>query len=282
MKRDMHFMTKKIKFSRILIHLFLISYAITCLFPLLWMISTSLKSTSEVYTNKSLIPQSLNFENYIKAWTEGNFSIYFTNSVIYTISIVLGIVIVSTLAAYAFARLNFPFKNIIYYAFLMMMLIPIPGAFVPLYVLLVKLGIQNTRIGYILPMINSGLSVSIFILKEFFEQIPKELEESAVIDGCGKFQVYYKIMFPLALPAISTIVIFNALSAWNEYILAAVNFTDPNKMPVQQGLFIFQGQYFTRYELLMAATTITTLPIIMIYLSMQKYIVRSLTGAIKG
>jgi multiple sugar transport system permease protein/raffinose/stachyose/melibiose transport system permease protein len=118
-------------------------------------------------------------------------------------------------------------------------MIPIPGSFIPLYVLLVKLGIQNTRIGYILPMINSGLAVAIFILKGFFEEIPKELEEAAIMDGCNKFQIYYKIMFPLAMPAISTIIIFNTLSAWNEYILAAVNFTNPNLMPIQQGLFVF-------------------------------------------
>jgi len=163
------------------------------------------------------------------------------------------------------------------------MLIPIPGSFIPLYVLLVKLGIQNTRIGYILPMINSGLPVAIFILKGFFEKIPKELEEAAIMDGCNRFQIYYKIMFPLAMPAISTIIIFNTLSAWNEYILAAVNFTNPNLMPIQQGLLVFQGQYFTRYELLMAANVITTLPIILVYLALQKYIIKGITaGAING
>ena len=271
------------KIKTILIQLFLMFISITCLFPLIWMFSTSLKTRSEVYTSRSLIPLHWNFYNYVKAWTESKFSIYFLNSVIYTIAIVTGIVIVSTLAAYGFARLDFPLKNLFYYAFLIFMMIPIPGSFIPLYVLLVKLGIQNTRIGYILPMINSGLAVAIFILKGFFEEIPKELEEAAIMDGCNKFQIYYKIMFPLAMPAISTIIIFNTLSAWNEYILAAVNFTNPNLMPIQQGLFVFQGQYFTQYELLMAANVITTLPIILVYLALQKYIIKGITaGAIKG
>lgn len=271
------------KIKIILVQLLLILVSITCLFPLVWMLSTSLKTRSEVYTTRSLIPSRWNFENYVKAWVDGNFSVYFFNSVIYTLAIVAGVVIVSTLAAYALARLDFPLKNVVYFAFLIFMMIPIPGSFISLYVLLVKLGIQNTRIGYILPMINSGLAVAIFILKSFFEDIPKELEEAAIIDGCNKLQIYYGIMFPLAMPAISTIIIFNTLSAWNEYILATVNFTNPNLMPIQQGLFVFQGQYFTQYELLMAANVITTLPIILIYLMLQKYIVKGITaGAIKG
>ena len=261
---------------------FLIFIAVSCIFPLVWMISTSLKSKSEVYTNKSLIPYTLHFENYTTAWKSAKFSIYFYNSVFYTIVVVVAIVFISSLAAYAFARLNFPFKRIFYGLFLTILMIPLPGSFIPLYVLLVKLGIQNTRIGYILPLINASLATSIFILKAFFERIPKSLEEAAIIDGCGKFKLYYKIALPLAMPALATISIFGVLSVWNEYILAVVVLSRNELMPIQQGLFIFQGRYFTQYELLMAASVITTLPIILIYIILNKQIIKGITsGSVK-
>lgn len=262
---------------------FLIFIAVSCLFPLVWMISTSLKNRSEVYINKSLIPKALHFENYVTAWKNAKFSVYFNNTVFYTVVVVVAIVFVSSLAAYAFARLDFPFKKLFYGLFLTILMIPLPGSFIPLYVLLVKLGIHNTRIGYILPLINASLATSIFILRAFFESIPKSLEEAAIIDGCGKFKLYSKIALPLAMPALATISIFGVLSVWNEYILAVVVLNRNEFMPIQQGLFIFQGRYFTQYELLMAASVITTLPLILIYILLNKQIIKGITsGGVKG
>lgn len=271
------------RWQRAIVQCILLLFAAVSIFPLVWMCSTSLKSRSEVYMSRSLIPEQLHFENYRKAWIDGSFRVYFKNTVFYAVVIVACIVVVSTLAAYGFARLKMPLKNFFFGCFLVIMMIPVPGSFIPLYTILVKIGISGTRIGYILPMVNSGLATAIFILKGYFEEIPRELEESAVIDGASRFQIYRKISLPLAMPAVSTIVILNAMSVWNEYILATVNFSDKALMPVQQGLFVFQGQYFTQYELLMAANMITVLPIILIYLCMQKYIVAGLTvGAVKG
>jgi multiple sugar transport system permease protein/raffinose/stachyose/melibiose transport system permease protein len=268
--------------KKFLIQGFLISISISCLFPIVWMLSTSVKSRSEVYTNKSLIPKSIHLENFNTAWQTGKFNVYFFNTVFYTIVVVAGIVLVASLAAYGFARLNFPFKNIFYGCFLTILMIPLPGSFIPLYVLLVKLGIQNTRLGYILPLINAGLATSIFILRAFFEGIPKSLEDAARIDGCGKFQLYHKIALPLAKPALATISIFGVLSVWNEYILAVVILNRNELMPIQQGLFVFQGRYFTQYELLMAGSVITTLPLILIYLILNKQVIKGITsGAVK-
>lgn len=265
------------------VQLFLLSVAASCVFPLLWMISTSLKTRSEVYTNKSLIPEGINMQNYITAWKDAKFSVYFTNSILYTVCIVIGVLLVSSLAAYAYARLEFPLKKLTYCCFLITLMIPIPGSFIPLYVLLVKLGLQNTRIGYILPMINAGIAVGIFILRGFFEGIPKETEDAAIIDGCGKLGMYYKIVVPLSMPAMATIAIINTLASWNEYILAAVNFANNALMPVQQGLFVFQGQYFTQYELLMAANVITIIPMVLMYLLFNKQIIKGIAGgALKG
>jgi len=148
---------------------------------------------------------------------------------------------------------------------------------------MVKLHLVNTRIGYILCLINVGLSFSIFLLKTFFDKMPKELEDAARIDGCNRLGVYWHVALPLAKPAIAVIIIFNALNVWNEYILATLILSSKNLMPLQRGLIVFQGAHVTQYPLLMAGITLTIIPILLIYLFMQKYIIKGITaGALVG
>ncbi len=266
-----------------LIHLFLLTVAITCLFPLFWMLRCSLMSLETIFVDKSLIPRMINFGNYLTAWTEGHFGVYFLNSVFYTTSVVLGIVIIASLAAYAFSRLEFPGKNFFFYMFIAAMMIPLPGSFVPLYVLMNKLGLINSRIGYILCMINVGLSTSIFLLKTFFDKMPKDLEDAARIDGCGRLGIWWHVALPLARPALAVIVIFNSLNVWNEYILANLLLNDNSLMPLQRGLMKFWGGHSIDYPVLMAGLTIAAVPIILIYLAMQKHIIKGLSsGAVVG
>jgi len=184
-----YYKTKKIIIN-LLIHLFLISVAITCIFPLLWMLSSSLKTQETIFKDMSLIPKEFHFENYYLAWKEGGFGRYFLNSIFYTTSVVAGIVIIASLAAYAFSRFRFPGRNLLFFMFMAAMMIPIPGSFVALYVLLNKLHLRNTALGYILCMINVGLSTSIFLLKTFFDKLPQDLEDAARIDGCSKFGIW--------------------------------------------------------------------------------------------
>ncbi len=265
------------------IHLFLILFTLTCLFPLFWMVRSALMSNATVFTDKSLIPKVINFGNFAEAWVEGNFGIYFFNSLLYTTSVVIGIVLIASLAAYAFSRLHFPGRNFFFYMFVAAMMIPLPGSFVPLYRLMIVLGLINTRIGYILCMINVGLSMSILLLKTFFDKLPPDLEDAARIDGCGRLGIWWHVALPLARPAIAVIVIFNSLIVWNEYILAALLLNDKSLMPLQRGLMVFQGAHSVDYPLLMAGLTIAAIPIILIYLAMQKHIVKGLSsGAIVG
>ena len=265
------------------IHLFLILVSVTCIFPLLWMIGSALKTQQTVFSDMRLFPVQTHWENFYIAWTKGGFGMYFLNSVFYTVTVVAGIVFISSLAAYAFSRLKFPGKNFFFLMFLVAMMIPLPGSFVPLYVLLVKLHLVNTRIGYILAMINVGLSLSIFLLKTFFDKLPKDLEEAGRIDGCSKFGIYWHVAMPMARPALAVVIIFNALNVWNEYILAMLIFSSKSLMPLQRGLMVFQGAHITQYPLLMSGITITVLPIILIYLFMQRHIISGLTaGAVRG
>ena len=259
------------------------------------MFSSSLKTQATVFSDMSLIPQNPQWSNYYVAWTKGGFGRYFFNSLLYTVVVVLGIVFITSMAAYGISRLRIPGKNIIFYIFLAAMMIPIPGVFVALYVLLNKLGFLNPntgfdfldnaimRLGYILPLINSGLSLGIYILKTFFDKMPGDLEDSARIDGCSKFGIYWHIALPLAKPAIAVIVIFNTLNVWNEYLLAMLVLTGKNIMPLTRALMVFQGTHITEYPLLMSGMSITVIPIIIIYLFLQKHIIAGITaGAVKG
>ena len=263
--------------------MFLLIVAACCLFPLIWMFVSSLKTQETIFSQASFFPAHPHWENYFLAWQEGGFGRHFFNSVVYTACTVVGIVIVSSLAAYAFSRFQCPGKNILFYMFIVAMMIPIPGNFVALYVLLNKLQLRNTAIGYILCMINVGLSFSIFLLKTFFDKMPKELEEAARIDGCSKIGLWWNVALPLSKPILAVVIVFNALNVWNEYILALIIFDSRHLMPLQVALTTFQGEFITRYPLLMAGMTITVIPIIIVYLLMQKYIIKRITvGAVVG
>jgi multiple sugar transport system permease protein/raffinose/stachyose/melibiose transport system permease protein len=247
------------------------------------MLSSSFKTQETIFKDLSLIPAKFHFQNYYLAWIQGGFGRYFLNSIFYTASVVIGIVIVASLAAYAFSRLRFPGRNILFIMFMAAMMIPVPGSFVALYVLLNKLHLRNTPTGYILCMINVGLSTSIFLLKTFFDKMPKELEDAARIDGCSKLGIWWNVALPLAKPVLAVVVVFNALNVWNEYILALIIFDSRQFMPLQVALQTFQGEFVTNYPLLMAGLTITALPIIIVYILMQKYIIKGVTaGAIVG
>jgi len=250
---------------------------------LVWMVSSCVKTQETIFKDISLIPHQFHFENYVLAWEKGNFGVYFLNSIFYTTAVVIGIVIIASMAAYAFSRLNFPGKKIMFIMFMGAMMIPIPGSFVALYILLNKLHLRNTPVGYILAMINVGLSTSIFLLKTFFDKMPKELEDAARIDGCSKIGIWWHVALPLAKPVLAVVVVFNALAVWNEYVLALIIFDSRRFMPLQVAIQVFQGEFVTNYPLLMAGLTITALPIIIVYLFMQKYIVKGVTeGAIVG
>ncbi len=264
-------------------YLILTSVAISCLFPLWWMFVSALKTKVTIFKDLSLWPSSPHWENFYYAWTKGGFGQYFLNSLFYTVVVVVAIVLFSSLAAYAFSRLEFPFRRTLYFMLIASMMIPIPGAFIALFVLLKNLGLVNTRLGYILPQINAGLPFAIFLLKTFFDKLPRELEDAARIDGCSRLGIWFHVALPLARPALAVVVIFNTLAVWNEYLLAMLILQDKCKMPLSRGLMVFQGVYLVDYPLLMAGMTITVVPVILVYLLMQRHIIKGVTaGALTG
>lgn len=264
-------------------HFILIAVSVSCIFPLVWMMSSALKTQATVFTDMSLFPADPNFGSFLTAWTKGKFGVYFFNSVLYTTLCVGGVLAISSLAAFAFARFQFPGKNVIYYTFLATIMIPVPGAIVALYTLLMQLGLINTRLGYMLPQINGGLALGLFILRPFFERIPKDLEDAARIDGCGRLGIYWHVAMPLAKPALAVVALFTALNVWNEFMLAQLVLQSQSLMPLQLGLVKFWGGTLTEYPLLMAGMTISVVPIVIAYVFLQRHIIAGVTaGALKG
>ena len=247
------------------------------------MMNVSFKSPQEFNADYGLkLARHLNLENYKEVIFKAGFLRYFLNSVFYTFITVVLIVFIASLAAYAFSRLKFPAKNVIFYMFLAAMMIPLPAGFVPVYILLKQLHLLN-RTGYVLAMTNMGLSLSIYLLKTFFDQLSRDLEDAARIDGCNKIRIWWHVGIPLVAPALSVVVIFNALNVWNEFVLASLMFTNNNIMPLQVGLMEFSNRMVTQHTLIMAALTVAALPIILLYIKMQKQFVRGLTaGAVVG
>lgn len=268
---------------RLLLHLGLAIWAAISIFPVAYMLLASVQSTQQIYAGVQLIPDGINWSNYVQAWGEATFGRYLANSVLYTTTVTAMVLLLGTAGAYAFARLRFPGKNILYYLILVFLFVPIPGQFIPLYVILVKLGLADTRIGYILPMINASLPPAMFILRRFFEGLPREVEEAAMVDGASRFRIYRSIALPMAKPAIAVVSVLTVLSVWNEFVLALIVFSDQELMPLQVGLQTFQGTYFSEYGLMMAALSISTIPVVVVYIAFQRFIIKGImAGAVKG
>ncbi len=278
----MYYQTKKVVIL-VVLHTFLISVALGCIGPFLWMVNSSFQTESEFSTNHGLVPAAhLNTDNYRTVLIDNKLWIYFLNSVFYTLITVLLIVIISSLAAYAFSRLEFPGKNVIFFLFLAAMMIPLPAAFAPVYVLLTKLHLVN-RTGYVMAMTNMGLPLSIYLLKTFFDQLPRDLEEAACIDGCNRLQIWRHVALPLISPALAVVIVFNALNVWNEFVLASLMFTEDSFMPLQVGLMEIYHRNVVQQTLVMAALTVAAVPIILLYLRLQKQFIKGLTaGATAG
>ena len=275
--------TRRRSRPRLLLHLGLSIWAIVSIFPVVYMLLASVQSTQQIYAGVQLIPDGINWSNYSRAWGEATFGRYLANSVFYTTTVTAMVLLLGTAGAYAFARLRFPGKNVLYYLILVFLFVPIPGQFIPLYVVLVRLGLADTRIGYILPMINASLPPAIFILRRFFDGLPREIEEAAMVDGASRFRIYRSIALPMAKPAIAVVSVLTVLSVWNEFVLALIVFSDQDLMPLQVGLQTFQGTYFSEYGLMMAALSISTLPVVAVYIAFQKFIIKGImAGALKG
>lgn len=266
----------------IFIHFGLFAGAVIFFIPLVWTISTSLKEPGAIFTYPpQWIPKPIVWENYVKAWISVPFGRWYLNSLLVGATVTFGQVMTSSLAAYAFARLNWPGRDKVFLAYLGTMMIPGAVTMIPVFILLKKLGWIDTYKALILPVMFSTYGT--FLLRQFYMTIPVDLSDAALIDGCSHFGIWWRIIMPLAKPALATLTIFTFLGNWNSFMwpLIVTNSMEMKTLPV--GLASFQGLYTTDWNLLMAASIIVLIPVIVVYLFNQRFFVKgiALTG-IKG
>lgn len=268
--------------GKIIIYGILILGCIVTLIPFVWMISTSLKPLSEIFTMPpKLIPNDIQLENYKEVATTIPIVRYFINSLIVTIVITIGTLITTILAAFAFSKFNFWGKEIIFSILIGTMMVPSEVMLIPNYITIAKLGLINTYAGLTIPWVASVFSV--FLLRQFFLTVPSSLYYAAKIDGCSDFKFLFRIMIPVCKPALITIGLLRIVNSWNEFIwpLIVTNLPEMRTLPV--GIMNFTTEAGGNYHLMMAASTIVILPVIIVYLFTQKHIIAGITkSGIKG
>lgn len=269
--------------GQVAFHGLLLTVAFTALFPIVWLLVGSIQTVQELYRGLTFWPAVPQFVNYYVAWTKGGFSVYLPNSLFYSVVCVLAILLIASMAGYSLARIEFPGRGVVMFLIMAIIIVPIPATFIALYKLLVDMGLANTRTGYIVALVAGGLPISIFILRGFFIRQPKELEDAAILDGCSAFDVYWRVMLPLARPGLAAVAVIEFLRIWNEYLLALVLFNSEILMPVQRGLTKFVSSDTPEQHILLAATAMAVLPVIILYTVAQKSIIQGIMeGAVKA
>jgi multiple sugar transport system permease protein len=262
-------------------HALLLAGALVVLVPFLWMITTSLKTTREVHLPPYIIPRDFRWENYRKAWRTDEFSRFYLNSAVMTAGIVLGQLVTSALAGFAFARLRFPGRQALFFLVLATMMIPVYVTLIPSYLLVKDLGWLDSYQGLIVPRIVSAFGI--FLMRQHFLTIPREIEEAAILDGASRLRVLAGVLLPLSGPALATLGIFSFLFSWNDFLWPLIVTTDPAMRTVQLGLANFTGRYGTNWTLLMAGAVTATVPALIVFACGQRWFVRgvAMTG-VKG
>ena len=263
----------------------LIGWAVTVIFPMIWMIYSSFKTDQELFFSPWAAPVELQWDNFARAWTKAHVGDYLLNTLIVVVPALLLTLIISAMAAYVLARFEFVGRRFLFYMFLSGMLFPVFLALVPLFSLVNQLKMLNTFHGLILVYIAYSLPFTIFFLTGFFKTLPTEIEESAIMDGANPYQVFLKVMLPMASPGLISMGIFNFLGMWNQYVLPLVLISDESKYMLSQGLafMLFKQFYENDWSALFAALTIIMVPTLIVYITFQKQIQDGITtGALKG
>jgi raffinose/stachyose/melibiose transport system permease protein len=263
-------------------HLILLFFTVVIIYPVIWMLFASFKSKSEIVDNIWGPPQTLAWQNYVSAWQSADLGYALFNSVVTSVGAVVLVIILASLAGYAFAKLQFRFATLIFLTLIFTMHAPAP--IIPLYIMLVKLGLTDSRIGLVLPMVTGGLPLAIFIFRAFFQSIPGELLDAAKVDGCTELSAFWRVVTPISGPAIATVAILEFVGAWNQYFLALVLLRSAEMRTIPLAIQVFFYAWGrTEWELVFAALCIGSLPMILLYIMMQRQFIQGLTaGSIKG
>ena len=276
---------KKEKIINTILFLVLLLGSLVMIVPLLWMVSTSVKNKLDVFAMPPVwIPTEINWSKYSEIWTKGPLLSGLINSLKVCLSVTIVGTFTSSLAAFAFAKLRFPYKNQIFLALLGTMMIPFAIVMIPQFIIFSKIGWVDSLKPLIIPGLFGNVSM-IFFLRQYMQGIPTDLIEAARIDGCSFFKIFYKIIFPLSGPAISAQIILWFMGIWNDYLAPSIYINTPEKMTIQTVIQSFNATYAiqTDYPLIMAASVMSMLPIIIVFIVFQKWIIESIAfSGVKG
>ncbi len=273
---------KKRKGKPFFYYLPLIASSFLMLLPFLWMLSSSLKTDIEVFQFPiQWLPAKPRWSNYVEIWSKVRFALYYFNTIKITVIITALQLITCSLAAYAFAKIEFPERNALFIAYIGTMIIPFQVIMVPQFILLRNIGLINTHLALILLQAFSPFGV--FLMRQFYLSIPNELLEAARIDGLGEFGIYMRIMLPLSKPALASLTIFTFVFVWNDFLGPLIYLNSSNLRTIQLGIRMFVTQYSADYAMIMTASVCSLIPVIIVFLACQKFFVEgiSLTG-LKG
>jgi ABC-type glycerol-3-phosphate transport system permease component len=270
--------------GRVLAQLIVTVLALLWLIPVVMMLTVALMpSSSRRALFGGLIVPDPTLANFVQVWEENPLPRYFANSLIITVPTVVLVLAIASLAAFAFARLRFRGSNALYLLLMLTLMIPIPTLIIPLFQVGKRFGILNNYLGLILPYTALGIPFAIVILTSYFTRLPRDLEDAARLDGCTSFQVYWQIMLPLSWPAMAVVFIWQFMVSWNEFILALVMMQDDERKPLILVPLIYNGVYLSKPGALFAILAIITVPVVAVYLVMQRSFVSGLTaGSLKG
>lgn len=269
--------------GKIIIYILLALLVIITILPFVWMLSASIKSDREVFQMNPfvLIPENPHWDNYLKIWTKIPFATFIKNTVILTIVVTLLQLFTSSFAAYAFAKLEFKGKKQLFLAYISTIAMPWQVYMVPQFLMMRKMGLNDTLLAMVVLQAFSAFGV--FLMRQFYMGIPDSLCEAARIDGMSEFKIYTNIMLPLSKPALATLTIFTFVATWNDYLGPTIYLKTEAKKTIQIGLQRFIGQYSSEYGLIMAGSVISLIPVLIVFLALQKYFVEGIaTSGVKG
>jgi ABC-type glycerol-3-phosphate transport system permease component len=276
--------------STVLVFCALMAYLLWVLYPMVWVAYSSLKPDEAIFRDAFALPgwDEMAWGNYSRAWREAHFGRYFLNSLLVTSTSVAGILLLGSMAAYALSRFYHPAGRFTYWLFLAGLMVPVQLSIVPVFFELRAMGLLNSRLGLILVYIANGLPFAVFVLANFFRALPRSLYEAAVVDGCTDATAFWRVMLPLARPGLITVAIFQFIGIWKEYFFAFM-FTSGSQsdavrtLPIGLANLSLAAQYRNNYGMLFAGVAIVTIPILLVYLALQKHLVKGVTaGALKG
>ena len=272
------------RLSRVPVYLLLLVGGVITMAPFVMMISTSLKPRAFVLeTPPQIIPEDPTLGNYGQVWASEGFGRYFFNSTYVSVISVLGILLLGSMMAYALARFEFPGKKIVYWMLLLALMIPGMMLIIPQFILAQDIGVVDSHLGLVLFYVAGQLAFTTFLLHSFFSGIPKELEEAMYIDGASAWTVYWRLILPLSRPALATAGIFTFLATWDEFIWALTIISDRSLRTLPMAIALFRGQHATEWGLIFAASVIAVTPVIVVFITFQRYFVAGVTeGAVKG